>query len=82
MNIKLNIKNLIYILLVILCIIGCIPKIPIIISDLDQCTNEPLEIGCTPMGDRVNCETSCGNIICYPREYIICPDKVCYIADP
>ena len=58
---------------------------PIVVGDLARCMNAPPQIVCRltgAFGDRVHCESPCGDIVCIPGDLILCPSGLCYIADP
>lgn len=58
---------------------------PIIVNDIARCINVPPQIVCSltgEFGDRVYCESPCGDIICVPGDLILCSPGLCYIADP
>ena len=55
---------------------------PIIVDDIRRCMNIPRMIECKQIGKEVKCQTVCGEIICNPGAWILCPNGLCYTADP
>ena len=60
-------------------------KGPKVVNDIAMCMNVPPEIVCKLTGDfgeLVHCITECGIIVCVPGDVILCPNGLCYTADP
>lgn len=56
---------------------------PVIVYDLSKCKNVPPEIECWETeNNRVLCQTECGDISCEVGAWILCPNGLCYTADP